>query len=105
MEASKLLLVVVGEGHRHGGIPLYEFVVRRLRQLGLAGATAIPAEIGFGHHELIRRDEPLEFPTDRPVVVFAVDEAARIEGVLAAMRELVPDGLVAVLDAQSLPRR
>ena len=104
MEPAKLLLIVVGEGHLHGEIPLFEFVVRRLRQLGLVGATAIRAEIGFGHHEILRRDEPLEFPTDRPIVVFALDEAAKIESVLAEMREVVVDGLVAMIDAQSLPR-
>lgn len=104
-KSAKLLLVVVGEAHLHGEIPLFEFVVRRLRQLGIMGATAIRAEIGFGHHEILHRAEPLEFPTDRPIVVFAVDEAEKVEGVLLEMRDVVADGLVAVVDAQQLLRR
>jgi uncharacterized protein len=99
---AKLLLVVVGAGHMHGEVPLFEYIVRRLRQLEVAGATAIRAELGFGHREAIHRAEPLDFSTDHPVVVFALDTEERIAGVLPEMRELVLDGVMVVLDAAQI---
>ena len=97
---AKLLIVVVGETHVHGEIPLFEYLVRRLRQLEVAGATAIPAELGFGHRESGQLGIPLGISTDRPVVVFAIDSAERIERAVPEIRRLVVGGLVAVLDAE-----
>jgi PII-like signaling protein len=101
---AKLLLVVVGDGHAYGEIPLFEYIVRRLRQLEFAGATAIRGELGFGHREAVHREGPLEFPMDRPVVVFAVEAAERIERVLPEIRELAGEGIVVVLDAEEILR-
>ena len=101
---AKLLLLVVGEAHMHGEIPLFEYIVRRLRQLELTGATAIRAELGFGHRDSTHRGEPLEFPSDHPMVVFAVDTAEKIERVVPEMRELLVDGSVTVLDAKQVMR-
>lgn len=101
---AKLLLLVVGEAHMHGEIPLFEYIVRRLRQLELTGATAIRAELGFGHREWAHRAEPLEFPSDRPMVVFAVDAAEKIERVVPEMRALLVDGIVTVIDAAQVLR-
>lgn len=102
MTDSRVLLIVVGEAHLFGEVPLYEYVVRRLRQLGLAGATAIRAELGFGHRETAHPSEPLEFPTDRPVVVFAVDRAEKIERVVPEIRQAVGEGVVVVFDARQV---
>jgi PII-like signaling protein len=99
-KSSKLLVCVVGENRLHGEIPLYEFIVRRLRQLGLAGATAIRGELGFGHHEAADPTSHFEISADRPVVVFAVDAAERIERVLPEVRAQLAEGLVAVVDAE-----
>jgi PII-like signaling protein len=101
---AKLLLVVVGEAHMHGEIPLFEYIVRRLRQLEVAGATAVRGELGFGHRESAHRGDPFEFPSDRPVVVFAVDTAERIEQVVPEIRALLVDGIVTVLDAERIAR-
>ena len=101
---AKLLLIVVSEAHMHGEIPLFEYIVRRLRQLELTGATAIRAELGFGHRESTHRGEPLEFPSDQPMVVFAIDTAEKIERVVPEMREMLVDGIVTVLDAEQITR-
>ena len=36
-----LLRIFIGENDRHDGQPLYEWIVRRARDHGLAGATLI----------------------------------------------------------------
>lgn len=101
---ARLLLLVVGEEHMHGEVPLFEYLVRRLRQLEVAGATAIRSELGFGRHEALLRSEPLEFRADRSIVVFAVDAADRIERVVPEIREAIAGGLVVVMDVDQIGR-
>ena len=40
-EEGHLLRIFVGESDKHDGIPLYAWIVRKARELGLAGATVL----------------------------------------------------------------
>ena len=51
----KLLLIYVDENDEWEQMPLYEAIVRRLRRLGIAGATVQVGIMGFGGHSLIHR--------------------------------------------------
>ena len=47
---GKLLRVFVGESDTWHGRPLYEAIVARVREEGLAGATVVRGIEGFGAH-------------------------------------------------------
>ena len=47
-ENGKLLRIFIGETDRHEGKPLYEAIVHRAREKGLAGCTVIRGIEGFG---------------------------------------------------------
>lgn len=68
------------QGHRHGGKTVAEWLVQIAMELGLRGATMIPATEGFGKHRRIHSAHFFEL-TDQPVeVVMAVteDESRRL---------------------------
>ena len=68
------------QGHRHAGKPVAEWLVQIAMELGLRGATLIPATEGFGKHRRIHSAHFFEL-TDQPVeVVMAVteDESRRL---------------------------
>jgi PII-like signaling protein len=70
---------------RHRGKPLAEWLVQASREIGLRGATVIPASEGFGHHGRIHSAHFFEL-ADQPVeVVMAVtaEEAERLFARLA----------------------
>jgi PII-like signaling protein len=46
----KLLVIFVDETDRWDGLPLYEAIVRRLRQRHIAGATVHIGVMGYGSH-------------------------------------------------------
>ena len=51
MEVPKeavLLRIFVGENHRYRHHPLYEAIVLKAREMGLAGATVLRGPMGFG---------------------------------------------------------
>ena len=49
-EEGSLLRIFIGESDRHGGKPLYEWLVATAREQGLAGATALRGLMGYGAH-------------------------------------------------------
>ena len=62
------------ESHRHRGKPLAHWLVDLAKELGLRGATILPATEGFGHHGRFHSAHFFEL-ADRPVeVVMVVSE-------------------------------
>ena len=93
-EEGYLLRVFVGESDRHGHRPLYEEIVLKAREAGLAGATVLRGVMGFGRHSLIHTTKILRLSEDLPMVVEIVDSREKIEGFLPALDEMISDGLV-----------
>jgi PII-like signaling protein len=96
----KMLVIYVDETDLWGTVTLYEAIVRRLRQVGLAGATVHHGIMGFGSHGKVHRKRLFGVSDDRPVVITAVDSESKIRVVLAEIRGMVKEGLVVMLDAE-----
>ena len=68
------------QSHRHGGQPIFHWLMHVARELKLRGATLIPASEGFGHHGRMHSAHFFEL-VDQPVeIVMAVtqDECDRL---------------------------
>lgn len=88
-----LLRIFLGESDRHEGRPLYEWIVRRARERGLAGATVVRGTEGFGRHSRIHTGKILRLSTDLPVIVEIVDGEEKIEAFLAELDGVIREGL------------
>ncbi len=91
---GQLLRVFVGERDRWEGRPLYEAIVRKVREKGLAGATVLRGMQGFGAHSRIHSTKILRLSEDLPIVIEIVDKAERIEGILPDLDRMVTEGLI-----------
>ena len=89
-----LLRIFVGESDRWHGKPLYQAIVERAREEGLAGATVLRGIEGFGAHARLHTARILRLSEDLPVVIEIVDSEASIRRVLPALDEMVGEGLV-----------
>ena len=47
-QPAMLLRIYTEEGRRDGSRPLYEAIVLKAREMGLAGATVLRGPMGFG---------------------------------------------------------
>lgn len=92
-EAS-LLRVHIGESDKADGRPLYEVIVTKARERGLAGATVLRGFLGFGANSRIHTSKVLRLSEDLPVVVEIVDAAEKIEAFLPELDRLIGEGLV-----------
>jgi PII-like signaling protein len=88
-----LLRIFVGESDRHEGKPLYEWLVLRAREAGLAGATVLRGIEGFGAHSRLHTAKILRLSEDLPIVVEIVDSRERIEAFMPAVDGAMAEGL------------
>jgi PII-like signaling protein len=72
------LMVHAGEGARFDGHPLHVALIRRLREAGAAGATALRGVWGFSGAEAPHGDRFWSLRRHVPVVTVVVDEPARV---------------------------
>ena len=93
-EEGYLLRVFVGESDKHGHIPLYEAIVLKARETGLAGATVLRGVMGFGRHSVMHTAKILRLSEDLPLIVEIVDSLENIERFLPILDTMVLEGLV-----------
>jgi len=91
-----LLRVFIGESDRYEGKPLYEWLVRRAREHGLAGATVLRGLEGYGARSRLHTAKILRLSSDLPIVVEIVDTIEKIESFLPVIDEAVSEGLATV---------
>jgi hypothetical protein len=88
-----LLRIFIGESDRHEGMPLYEWIVRKAREQGLAGATVLRGLEGFGAHSRLHTAKVLRLSSDLPIVVEIVDTIQKIEAFLPLIDGAVKEGM------------
>lgn len=96
---AKMLRVHIGENDKWEGEPLYETIVKRARQLDIAGATVYRGILGYGAHMRIHKHHALAFSSDDPIMVAVIDDEEKINKLLAALDSVVTAGcLIAISD-------
>jgi PII-like signaling protein len=76
---GKLLRIFLGEADRLDGTPLYELIVTKAREQGLAGATVLRGVEGFGARSRIHTAKILRLSEDLPIVVEIVDIEEKVK--------------------------
>lgn len=88
-----LLRIFIGEADKFEGRPLHEWIVRKAREHGLAGATVLRGLEGFGAHSRLHTAKILRLSTDLPIVIEIVDEREKIESFLPMVDKAIAEGL------------
>jgi PII-like signaling protein/nucleotide-binding universal stress UspA family protein len=97
---AKMLRVYVGEDDRWEGAPLYEAIVRKLRSIDIAGATVLQGLMGYGANQRVHKSGFLGVSRDLPMLITSVDTSAKIEAAVAALDEMVEEGLIVLSDVE-----
>lgn len=91
---GQLLRIFVGESDQWEGKPLYEAIVRKARERGMAGATVLRGMEGFGAHSRIHTTKILRLSEDLPIIIEIVDKPERIQTILPELDRMVTEGLI-----------
>jgi len=89
-----LLRIIIGESSRHQGLPLYEWIVVKARECGIAGATVVRGMMGYGANSRIKTTSILRLSEDLPVIIEMIDTKEMLEGFLELVDPVIKEGLV-----------
>lgn len=95
-QESYLLRIFVGESDRHSGKSLYEWIILKAREQGLAGATALRGLMGYGAHSRLHTFKIERLSLDLPVVVEIVDSREKLEAFLDLIDDDITEGLATI---------
>ncbi|WP_145111040.1 DUF190 domain-containing protein [Cereibacter sediminicola] len=89
-----LLRLMIGESDDYKGRPLYEALVFKARELGLAGATVLRGAMGFGRSSRMHTAKILRLSDDLPLVIEVIDTEENIERLLTEAEPMLGSCLV-----------
>ncbi len=95
---AQLVKIFIGESDQWHGRPLYSAIVRRCREMGIAGATVTRGIEGYGANSRIHTARILRLSEDLPVKIEIVDIPERINQLLPVLDEMVTEGLITIED-------
>jgi len=97
-EKGHLLRIFVAESDKHERTPLYEWIVRKAKEHGLAGATVIKGVEGFCADGEIHTGKILTLSTDMPMIIEIVDTLEKIDRFIPVIDTAIEKGLITVED-------
>jgi PII-like signaling protein len=99
---ATLLRIFFGEADRFDGHPLYEAIVLKAREMGMAGATVLRGSMGFGQTSRLHTAKILRLSEDLPLLIEIVDTADKINTFLPVLDGMMGSGLVTLEKVQVL---
>src|SRR5437763_3904984 len=90
----------IGESDRRDGKLLYEWLVLKAREQGLAGATVLRGMMGFGAHSRIHTFKIERLSEDLPIIIEVVDTREKLEGFLSVIDPEIEEGFATLEKAQ-----
>ena len=87
---GKLLRIFIGELDKLGHKPLYEVLVLKAREIGMAGATVLRGVQSFGAgSRIVHTAKILRLSEDLPIVVEIVDTEEKIDNFTNIVSDLL----------------
>jgi PII-like signaling protein len=104
-ENGQLLRIFIGESDKINGKPLFEAIVLKARELGLAGATVVRGIMGFGADSRMHFAKVLRISEDLPVIIELVDTEENLQKLRPFLDENVTEGLITMEDVKVIKYR
>jgi PII-like signaling protein len=92
-EEGQLLRIFIGESDKYERQPLHQWIVRKARESGLAGATVFRGLEGYGASSRLHTAKLLRLSSDLPIVIEIVDTDDKIEKFIPLIDEAIKNGL------------
>jgi len=101
IEEDILLRIFIGDSDRCGaecgryrGKHLYEAIVLKAKEMGLAGATVFRGIMGFGGASRVHTLSVLRLSEDMPIVIEIVDKMENLKPFIQWLDTVIPEGLI-----------
>jgi hypothetical protein len=88
IQNAKLLRIFIGELAKIEHQPLYEAIVFKAKETGLAGATVLKGVLGYGANSLVHSVKLWDISPDMPVIIEIVDSEEKINAFIPLVKEM-----------------
>jgi len=95
---ARMLRIHFGEGDKWQNKPLYEAIVTKCKELGMAGAIVYKGIEGYGSSARIRHARALS--RDAPIMLSIIDKDEQIQKLLPHLDVMVEEGLIAISNVE-----
>ena len=93
-ENGKLLRIFIGERDKHDGLPLYEWIIKKAREMKMAGATVFRGIEGFGAKSHLHTAKILRLSQDLPILIELIDIEIKIDYFVEIIDPVIKKGIV-----------
>ncbi len=93
-EKGSMLRIIIGENSKYNGKHLYEWIVIKARERGIAGATVTRGMMGYGANSRIKTTSILRLSEDLPVIIEIIDQQEKLEDFLEFIDPVISEGIV-----------
>jgi PII-like signaling protein len=93
-KSAALMRIYTDESARAGHKSLFEAIVCKARDDGIAGATVLRGPMGFGHTHRIQNASILNLSGNLPLVIEIVDTEEKLRAFLTTLESMKDIGLV-----------
>lgn len=97
---AKMLRLFIGEADRYDGHPLYEAIVLKAREMGMAGATVLRGPLGYGRTSRLHTTKILRLSDDLPLIIEIIDTADAIDRFIKETEPMLGSCLVTLENVQ-----
>ena len=94
---GKLLRIFIGELDKYKKQSLFEVIIHKVKDLGLAGCTIIRGIEGFGANSRLIHTAKMRLSEDLPIIIEIVDTNERIEIAMSELDTIIDEANCGVL--------
>lgn len=95
-EYDLLVRIFISEKEKIKGQLLYEYVVEKCKELGIAGATVIKGIMGYGADKRVHAAKFVDIMDDMPVIVEIIDTEDKISKLKPHLDEVLNKGFITI---------
>ncbi|WP_456454934.1 DUF190 domain-containing protein [Thermovibrio sp.] len=101
----KLLRIFISLADKYQGKPLWEYIIKLVKEKGLAGATVFKAVAGIGAHSELKTFTVWRLSQELPIVIEIIDTEEKVKEFIEVIDEIIEEGLVVLEDVEVISYR
>lgn len=95
-EDDLLVRIFIGEKEKVMGVPLYEYIVLKCKEINIAGATVIKGVMGYGADRRMHTSKLVDLSENLPIIVEIIDTKENINKIRPYLDDVISKGFVTI---------
>ncbi len=97
---KKIVRIYIDNQDKYNGEPLWELILKKVKEHGLAGATVFKGVAGIGAHSEVRSFNVWALSQELPLVIEIIDDEEKIVDFIDKIDDMIEEGLTTISDTE-----